>query len=278
MSKRWSAFALVSSLAAFAQIASAVPITLAAAGPDAADIQGAVDAFRAAIGEPNNGNDPGPLPGGRREINWDGGGSLDTSVAGTPFTGFQNTRGATFATPATQPGTGFVQAPPDGLATQFGIPSYATTFAAFSAARLFSPIDSNVTDVTFSIPGSAGAIPASVSAFGAVFSDVDSQSTTTLQFFTEGDVPLGEPFPVPAAPGDATFSFLGVLFEGEKITRVRITTGNAAPGVADMPGVSDVVMMDDFIFSEPVPEPGTLALLALGLAGLGLMGRARLPE
>jgi hypothetical protein len=273
MSKRWSAFALVSSLAAFAQVASAVPITLAAAGPDAAAIQGVVDDFRAAIGEPNNGIAPGPLPGGRREINWDGGGSLDTSVAGTPFTGFQDTRGATFTTP----GTGFVQAPTDGLATQFGVPGYATTFAAFSAARLFSPIDSNVTDVTFSIPGSAGAIPASVSAFGAVFSDVDSQSTTTLQFFTHGDVPLGEPFPVPAAPGDATFSFLGVLFEGEQITRVRITTGNAAPGVADLPGVSDVVVMDDFIFAEPVPEPGTLALLALGLAGLGRKGRARLP-
>ena len=45
-----------------------------AAGSDAAAIQGVVDAFRNAAGTPNNGNTPGPLPSGRREINWDGGG------------------------------------------------------------------------------------------------------------------------------------------------------------------------------------------------------------
>ena len=38
-------------------------------------IQAKVDAFRAALGNPNNGNNPGPLNSGRREINWDGGGS-----------------------------------------------------------------------------------------------------------------------------------------------------------------------------------------------------------
>jgi hypothetical protein len=119
-----------------------------------------------------------------------------------------------------------------------------------------------------------GAEVAAVSAFGAVFSDVDSQSTTTIQLFGPGDVPLGEPFPVPAAPGDATFSFLGVRFEdGTLISRVRITTGNANPELADGSGM-DVVMMDDFIFSEPVPEPGTLALLALGLVGLARRGGA----
>src|SRR5688500_5129167 len=67
--------------------------TRSAAGADPASIQGAVDLFRADLGNPNNGNAPGPLPGGRREINWDGGGAA-TTPAGTPFAGFQATRGA----------------------------------------------------------------------------------------------------------------------------------------------------------------------------------------
>ena len=42
-------------------------------GQTAASIQSTVDAFRAALGGSNNGNNPGPLLSGRREINWDGG-------------------------------------------------------------------------------------------------------------------------------------------------------------------------------------------------------------
>ena len=50
------------------------PVVFQAAGPTAASIQSSVDAFRAALGDPNNANAPGPLASGRREINWDGGG------------------------------------------------------------------------------------------------------------------------------------------------------------------------------------------------------------
>jgi hypothetical protein len=35
---------------------------------------------------------------------------------------------------------------------------------------------------------------------------------------------------VPASPGDASLSFLGILFDDARIARVRITTGNVAPG------------------------------------------------
>ena len=120
----------------------AAPILTSGTGLLAADIQDEVDAFRAALGDPNNGNDPGPLAGGRREINWDGGGAVTPSVVPTPFTGFEDTRGATMTTP----GTGFIQAAPADLGVQFGNPSYATTFAAFSPLRLFVPIGSNVTE------------------------------------------------------------------------------------------------------------------------------------
>src|SRR4030095_15374879 len=107
------------------------------------------DAFRAALGGSNNLNVPGPLAEGRREINWDGGGSTATSPVPTPFDGFLVTRGARFTTP----GSGFVQAPVAGLATTFNNPSYATIFQAFSPVRLFSPVDANVTRARFFVPG-----------------------------------------------------------------------------------------------------------------------------
>jgi len=77
-----------------------------------ASIQGTIDSFRAALGDPNNGNAPGPLASGRREINWDGGGPpVDAnSPGGTPFNVFLNTRGGQFITS----GTGFLQGPPSG--------------------------------------------------------------------------------------------------------------------------------------------------------------------
>ena len=50
------------------------PVVFQAAGPNVESIQSSVDGFRTALGGPNNGNAPGPLASGRREINWDGGG------------------------------------------------------------------------------------------------------------------------------------------------------------------------------------------------------------
>ena len=87
------------------------PAVFQAAGPTADSIQGTVDEFRAALGNPNNGNATGPLPTGRREINWDGGGNNNTTTAPvTPFNVFLNTRGGQFTTR----GIGLSQAPPSG--------------------------------------------------------------------------------------------------------------------------------------------------------------------
>ena len=77
----------------------------------------------------------------------------------TPFSGFLDTRGVQF----TSPGTGFVQAPAsasaaaDDLGTYFGNATYDDTFGAFSQARVFVPVASNITDVLFFMPGTGGA-------------------------------------------------------------------------------------------------------------------------
>ena len=79
------------------------PAVFQAAGPTANSIQSTVDAFRAALGDPNNGN-AGPLASGRREINWDGGGNNNTTTPPvTPFDVFLNTRGARFTTRGSRP-------------------------------------------------------------------------------------------------------------------------------------------------------------------------------
>jgi hypothetical protein len=227
------------------------PVVFQAAGPSAASIQSMVDAFRTAIGGANKGNVAGPIADGRREINWDGGGSTATSIVPTPFDGFLVNRGGRFTTR----GDGFVQAPVEGLAATFNNTSYATEFKAFSPVRLFSPIESNVTTAQFFVPG-GGDVAATTKAFGAVFSDVDQQhdgrdhGAMTVLLFYGAYGNLLYRAEVPASEGEASFSFVGVLFDEARVAYVRIRTGNAIPG-ADDDRKRDVVMMDDFIYGEP---------------------------
>ena len=242
------------------------PAVFQAAGPDGVSIQSSVDDFRAALGNPNNGNSPGPLANGRREINWDGGGAnLNTDVPVTPFNVFLNTRGGQFITP----GTGLAQAPvaggpQGGLVELFDNPTYGAIFRTFSPQRLFTPVGSNITEALFFLPGTQGTQPAVVRGFGAVFTDVDQpdgsgpgksevnrKASTLIEYFdADGDrLFVGS---VPASPGDGGVSFFGIVFPDARIARVRLTTGNVAPGPND-DRKHDVVMMDDFLYGEPQP-------------------------
>jgi hypothetical protein len=266
-------FGLLSTLLPVSQTAHAqgtrsrefvAPVVFQAAGSTAASIQSTVDAFRAAVGDPNNGNNPGPLKNGRREINWDGGGANNTTdVPVTPFNVFLNTRGSQFTTP----GLGLSQAPPSGgpqggLAVLFGNPTYGKIFTTFSPLRLFTPVGSNITEALFFIPGTNGTVSAKVRAFGAVFTDVDQpdgsgpggkrgnrHASTLIEYFDADGELLFSSF-VPASPGDGSLSFFGIVFKDARIARVRIETGDVAPGPND-DRRHDIVVMDDFIYGEP---------------------------
>jgi hypothetical protein len=244
------------------------PTVFQAAGKDVASIQGSVDAFREALGNPNNGN-AGPLATGHREINWDGAGGVDTTTTApvNPFNVFLNTRGSQFTTP----GVGLTQAPASGgpqggLAVLFNNPSYGTIFKPFSNLRLFTPVGSNITDAFFFLPGSNGSVPATVTGFGAVFTDVDQPdgsgpgekrgnrgASTLIEFYGVNGELLFSSF-VPASPGDGSQSFFGVKFNDARIARVRITTGDVALGPDD-DSSNDIVVMDDFIYGEPKALP-----------------------
>ena len=244
------------------------PIVFQAAGPTADSIQSTVDAFRAALGDPNNGNNPGPLAKrsprdqlGRRRPQ-----RRTTTAPVTPFNVFLNTRGGQFTTP----GTGLSQAPPSGgpqggLAALFNNPTYGTIFSTFSPLRLFTPVGSNITDALFFIPGTNGSCPRQRSVASARSSQMltsrmgadlrtkrGNRGASTLMEYFDADGKLLFSSFVPASPGDGSLSFFGIVFDDARIARVRITTGNVAPGPDD-DGQHDIVMMDDFIYGEPQP-------------------------
>ena len=63
--------AIAALLVGMPAISSAVPIIREFGGnQDPASILGTVNQFRADLGNPDNLNNPGPLPSGRRELNW----------------------------------------------------------------------------------------------------------------------------------------------------------------------------------------------------------------
>ena len=274
--------AVTLTLPAFSQ----AQIITSGSGSTPADITGVVNTFRTSIGTLNP-NVVGSFGSGRREINWDGvpdGFSAPNNLPAN-FFNVNSPRGTVFSTP----GTGFQVSAnaASGNPVRFGNidPSYPGTFQTFSPQRLFTAIGSNVLDVSFFIPGSSTA--ALVRSFGSVFTDVDLASTTSIQYFDLANVSLGTFF-APVTPPSGTsaqgLSFLGVDFGTSLISRVRITNGNSllGAGVLDSNGnPTDLVVMDDFIYSEPigitaVPEPGTVSLFVGVMAfGSSLLIRRR---
>jgi hypothetical protein len=230
-----------------ASTAFGAAISFSAAGADPASIQATVDAYRTALG-PLNPNTAGSFPTGRREINWDGVPDALSAPNNLPanFFNVNSPRGVVFSTP----GTGFQVSANAGVAPiEFANinATYASIFQTFSPQRLFTALGSSITDVNFFVPGST--TPATTFGFGAVFTDVDNASTTSIQFFDAVGGSLGTFF-VP--PADNGLSFLGIVFNaGERVGRVRITSGNIALGPNDAPPTSDAVAMDDFIYGEP---------------------------
>ena len=251
--------------------AAPVLTTFEAAGANPAAITPTRDAFRAAIGGGAVAGANGSFGGLRREINWDGvpNARADANALPADFFNVNSPRGAVFSTP----GTGFLVSANAGQAAPvlFG---FSNDFQTFSNQRLFTAVNSNITDVTFFLPGTA--IPASTSAFGVIFVDVEVLGETRVEFFDESDALIYSHDALVA--GNQGLSFLGAMVDsGGKIARVRLTSGLntiVSNGVLGNPN-DDVVVMDDFLYAEAqrIPEPGSLALL--GTALVAVLGWSR---
>jgi hypothetical protein len=255
----------------FASAVSAGFLIFEGAGADPASITATRDAFRAAVGGGAVAGANGSFGGLRREINWDGVGAAASDP--NPFPG--NTflvRGVVFSTP----GTGFLVSANAGGATPilFGFPN---DFQVFSPQKLFTAVNSNTTDVEFFLPGTT--IDATTTAFGLIFTDIETAASTSVSFFDINDNLIFNRNALVA--GNQGLTFLGAVADaGEKIARVRIVSGAntiVSNGVLGNQ-IDDIVVMDDFLYAEPfrvIPEPSSLALalLALGLAAIGFAPR-----
>lgn len=217
---------------------------------DSTAIIAKLNEFRNTLGATLN-NAPGAT-GGRREVNWDGVPANLTNANNFPsdFFGSANAadgNGRKRGLIMTNTGTTFRVDSTDFSEVD---PSYADQFNRFSPKRLFVYMGNTTTECTFKVPGSA--TDAFVKGFGVIFNDVDDANSSSIEFFN-GSKSLGV-FKAPQSPS-GQFSFLGVYFPDEKVTRVKIISGNGllAAGTKDVSsgGTRDLVVMDDFLYDEP---------------------------
>jgi hypothetical protein len=243
--------------AADASAAAAPSFTkIEGAAANAAGLTPTVNAFRALLGEPDNGSMPGSQPAGRREINWDGVPDTFAAPNALPRDFFNTTvtRGAVFSSAA---GNRFqVSADsdnPTATKVRFGNlnAQYPSIFGTFSPQRLFTPVGTNRMAIRFFVPGSQK--PATVKGFGAVFTDVDKANTSKIELYDRWGTRLWWHAVPKGTAASKSLSFLGVKTTAD-VYEVRITTGNAALSTTHTDTASrDVVVMDDFLYAEPKP-------------------------
>jgi hypothetical protein len=260
MKRHWLSLAIASFglTLIFNPVAASAASVFEASGATPADIQTAVTAFRNFLGGPNNIAGP-PSTTGHREINWDAVPDAFSAPHLLPANFFNKNspRGIVFFTP----GTGFEVSAnlvnPTNTPVRFGNinPVYPALFSTFSPQKLFTALNSTITENLFFVPSGVAGVnstqPATVKGFGVVFTDVNVGNSTKIEYFDVGGNLLFSRHVLPQPTARAGFSFLGVGFDEASVFLVRITSGNRILKVPNL----DVVAMDDFLYGEPQALP-----------------------
>lgn len=220
-------------------------------------LQHIVTRYRNQLGGVDNGNAPGAETNGagHRSINWD----ADVVPFNMPGDFFKNTvtRGAEFfavegkfavSNPSPQDASGVH----DNRFSSFNH-AFPQIFKTFSPNRLFTPVKSNEVHVVFSVPASDKGDKATVSGFGAIFTNVRGDKTV-LNFYDKNDCLIIR-LPIPEKARGLSFGGIIVTKKDgapvkAPVASVKATLGT---GIISRPkNGKNFVVVDDLIYGEPI--------------------------
>ena len=201
--------------------------------------------FRQDLGGNYNGVG-GSYTSGYREITWE---DAPDSVGNLPEQFYNKTspRGVVISPAVSDTQAIMVSADPGS--SYYLFQNFHPGFMAYSGERIMGTKYLSHIEITFRIPGTD--IPASVTGFGAVFSDVDSTGTAWISMYDENGKLVGTLAP---ESQDYGLSFVGRTFtNGTRISRVHISVGNWGLYFNGDGMTQDKVALDNVIYGEPRP-------------------------
>jgi hypothetical protein len=147
--------------------------------------------------------------------------------------------------------------------------TYAANFPTFSPKVNFKYTEDDGQKNVFLLADRQ--TPALTSAFGAIFTDVEKDSTSGLVFLDQFGNELGR-FYVPAGANGQN-QFLGVIFSRPVVARVDVLMGERGDefgAIDDVSngGAADLVVTDDFVFQRGVVALPTISGVKLRLNGV----------
>jgi hypothetical protein len=258
-----SAIVLVAGIASVAPVSRATP-------PPTFTVFTDKNAFQAALDQ--------LAPGTRRNINWDG---ISIAPAGSKFIPADQFLASRQIILDPDFPTDELLVSNDEFADRRG--NYAANFPFFSPAVNFKYVEDDGQPNVFRLADLQ--TPGLIQGFGAIFTDVEKDSTSGLVFKDQLDREVGR-FYVPAG-ANGQQQFLGVIFSRPVIAEADVLMGEEGEqfgSVDDISngGTADVVVTDDFVFqasTTPIPTISSVTLRAngvLAVKGIGFVEGSRI--